>query len=416
MHRWPSCRTLPRPVRRRAACLLAVLVAALGGCQNGTTPPPGTPPATRASETPTIRVKIGESVPQVRVTVREKYQIYDLGTKQLLLAGDSLPGGVFAVTGGKLLLDGRPLGTPQVTVAAEKGGSIAVAGQAYHGNLRVLAEAGNVTLVNCVNLDDYLAGVVGAELYKGWHLEANRAQAIVARSYALYQVKNPRCGPLYDVTDSPATHQAYRGVSGETATSREAAVTTRGVVVTTDEAGPQRIFEAFFSSTCGGHTVPAHTRFASAPRIKPFQGVACAWCTKSPNYLWSRKIGGKDLAARLQQADAALNLKSVAKAWVSKDNLTAEGCVKGVWVAGDRGPNFLVSTKAFKACFPEGQRVLSDRFAVTVSGGEVVVNGRGNGHGIGLCQYGAQELATQGHSAEEILAYYYPGSILARVY
>lgn len=413
MPRLPFCRTMPRPSVRLAACLMAALVAVLGGCTGEST----TAPVVTRAETPTIRVKIGDSLPQARVTVRDKYQIRDLGTRRVLSAGDSLPAAVFATAGSTLSLDGRPLGTHQVTVVPRQSGSIVVAGQAYRGNLCVFADAGKVTLVNCLDLEDYLAGVVGAELIKGWCLETHKAQAIAARSFALYHMKNPGAKALFDVTDAPGRSQAYRGLAGETETSRRAIEATCGIVLTTDEAGAERIFEAFYHSTCDGRTVPAYTLWPQAPRIRPLGGVECPWCAKSPGYQWSRRVSTQAMARQLQPQDAKLkDMKNIVKAWIAKDGLAADGSVKGVWITPDRGGSYLIKTSAFKDCFPAGQKILSDRFSVSVVGGEVVVNGRGHGHAVGMCQYGAEEMADQGRRAEEILGFYYPGSVLAKVY
>ena len=409
-------RTMSRPAAGRVACLLAATVALLGGCNGESTPAPPTPPALTRADAPTIRVKIGNSLPQARVSIRDKYQIRDTGSRRILCAGDSLSNAIFAAADGTLRLDGLPLGTHQVTVVPQQSGSLLVAGQAYRGNLFVFAEAGKVTLVNHLDFEEYLASVVGAELLRGWQLETHKAQAIAARSYALYHMKNVSAAARFDVGDTPG-HQVYRGVASESETSRRAIEVTRGIVLATDEGGPKRIFEAFYHSTCDGRTVPAYTEWPRAPRIRPLGGVVCPWCAKSPGYEWARRIGSQTLARLLQPQDAKLKaMKNITKAWVDKDSLTATGNVKGVWITPDRGGNYLVKTSAFKDCFPAGQRILSDRFSVSMVGSEVVVSGRGHGHAVGMCQYGAEEMANQGRRAEQILGFYFPGSILDKVY
>jgi stage II sporulation protein D len=401
---------------RLTMCLLATLLAAIGGCTGGGESKTSTEVTTHL-EAPLIRVRLGDSQPQVAVAVRDEYQICDLGTQRILSAGDVLPSATFANQGGLLCLEGRSLGTHQVAVVPRRDGTVVVGGQAYRGNLHVYADAGKVTLVNNLDFEDYLVSVVGAELLKGWHLEAHKAQAIVARGYALYHMKNRPESTLFDVTDAPGRSQAYRGLASETSTSRQAVEITRGIVLTTDELGPRRIFEAFYHSTCDGRTVPAHTVWSGAPRIKPLSGVACSWCSKSPGYQWTRRLSTQALARQLQPLDARLrNMSNVTRVWVDKEGLAADGSVKGVWIAADRGGNALIAVGAFRACFPAEQKILSNRFTASVSGGEVVVNGRGHGHAVGMCQYGAQAMAQEGYSAERILGFYFPGSYIDKVY
>jgi stage II sporulation protein D (peptidoglycan lytic transglycosylase) len=404
------------PKLRCALCRFALLSAValmVAGCGSETTPELA---ATRMPA-PMVRVRLGPPRQEAVITVQGKCQVYDLASRRLLRSEDELSGALFTVRGEGLDLDGRPLGSPHVTIVAHAGGTILVDRQPYRGNIHVVAASGKVLLVNVLNVEDYVASVVGGELYRKWHIECHKAQAIAARTYALYQMAHRSAARAYDVTDSPASSQAYKGIESETEVTREAAAATRGIVLTYDAGGTAKLFEAFYHSTCGGRTVSAWDRWPKVPRIEPLSGIPCPYCTASPHHRWSLSMGSQLLARKLRSLDSKLKgMQDVVKVWVSDRHLTPDGRVRAVWITDDRGGSWQIASKAFKKCFPDATRFLSSRFSLTLEGGNVVVHGRGYGHAIGMCQWGAQGQATKGRRAEAILHFYYPGSRLARVY
>jgi len=397
---------------------LAVLLPVVAGCR----PEPDVQTIDSQMPAPLIRVKLGDNAHQAVVTVADKVQIRDANTRRDLKTADELAGAVFTAAAGKLSLDGQALGTSAVVVIPKTSGRIEVGGNRYHGNLRVLASGGNVMMVNCLDLEDYLAAVVGAELYDHWHIECLKAQAVAARSYTLYQMKHASRSRPFDVYADPARSQAYIGLGGrrrqgETSQSRRAVEATRGVCLAWDDGGTERILETVYHSTCGGRTVPYHQYWTSAKPMAPLMGVQCTHCRRSPTYRWTLKLDAEVLRDRLRKTVPRMRtLARIERIAVRPEDATPDGRVRRVTIWTDLGDHWAVDREPFAASFPAAMRFYSDRFAVTLSGGDVVVEGRGHGHGVGMCQYGAQAQAVAGRKAEGILNTYYPGSHLVRVY
>ena len=404
---------------RVSACILPVLLlVAAAGCQ----PKPDRGGMDAQIPAPVVRVKLGGQSHQAVVTVAGRLQIRDANTGQSLRTADELAGGVFTARGGDLSLDGRSLGAAAVAVVPQADGSIEVAGNRYRGNLRVLAAGDAVMMVNHLDLEDYLAGVLGVELYDHWHIECLKAQAVAARSYTLYQMKRASRSRQFDVYADPARSQAYVGLGGaarrgETLPTRQAVEATRGICLAWDDRGTERLLEAVYHSTCGGRTAAFHDYWTDAEPIGPLMGVECAWCRRSPTYRWTLTLSAAALRDRLCESVPRMrNLGKIDRIAVRPDDVTPDRRVGRVTLWTDQGDFWTVPRETFQACFPPKLKFPSDRFAVAMSGGDVVVEGRGHGHGVGMCQYGAQAQAVAGRKAEGILSTYYPGSRLVRVY
>jgi stage II sporulation protein D len=407
----------PKGVSRRivfAASAAVLLALSVAGCQPeelaglGPSQQPG----------PAIRVKLGDDEANMLVSVHGPFQLYDLKTRRLINFGKELSGALFSVGPTGLLLDGRPLDSSAVVVVAADAdkGVIEVRGNRYCGNLRILVREGNVSLANVLDLDRYLASVVGQESYPHWHLEAMKAQAIAARSYALYQMKQATASSDFDLYSSVRS-QAYPGVSSENATAREGVRQTRGVVLSYNDAGVDKVLPAFYHSTCGGRTFPADRVFNIRP-LAPLCGVTCAYCQFSKYYRWEAGVGTEDVANQVRQGAAVANLGPLERVALSKEDLTPDGRVRAVsiWTAGQTQKHWTMPLGRFKELFPAAQPLRSDRFTVALNGKTLTVSGSGYGHGVGMCQYGSEGQARLGRTAAGILNFYYPGSKLVRVY
>jgi len=410
------------PCPTAAVCLLAVLVVGLvlSGCRPETT----LSVAGSATAGRQIRVKLGEDQASRLVSVLDEYQIYDMRSRRLISSGDELAGARFAAQGNTLLLNGRLLKTDRAIIVPQHGeeGKLALGGVTFRGKLRVIAAGGKVSLINIVFLEDYLASVVGKETYGHWRIETLKAQAIAARSYALYHMKNVPPSRDFDVYASSAKSQAYQeGTASETEKSRHAVKSTHGVVLAYSDGGQDRIFEAFYHSTCGGRTVPVQQFFAGAKAIKPLGGVKCNYCGKSKHFRWQYRFSAEQLRKNLLKSTRGMaDLDRIGRIEVLEleGDRTADGRVKivSVWTPEAKSARWPIPVGVFKKQFRPDAKFKTDRFAVRIDGSDVVVVGRGFGHGIGMCQFGAEEQARRGRRAGGILNYYYPGSKLVRVY
>ena len=304
---------------------------------------------------------------------------------------------------------------------------VLVNGKPYRGSLRLLpAGGGRFHLVNVLDMERYLAGVLSRELYPNWHRETYRAQAVAARTFALFHLLTRPSAAGWDLGDNQAS-QCYGGVEGETPRSRWAVEATRGRVMT---VGPNadRIFMAQYSACCGGRSVPAEA-IRSAPDLAPLAGGrVCEDCSACPRYAWGPVRVSKAAVYRSLLAaypSAAASLGGVREVRVK----TRSEHGRAIWVeiiGANRRPREGYELMVLRAedlrlalLFhgPASATLNSMNCDIRDAGRDVVFeNGRGWGHGVGLCQWGAEGKARRGWSAERIIDFYYPGATVVRVY
>ncbi|GIW70896.1 MAG: sporulation protein SpoIID [Planctomycetota bacterium] len=406
-HRWRSRRGEPR---RRAALALAAAGAVALGCgmlscvlggDGGRAELWELPRALRGA--PLVRVALREGVAALTVAVHGPYAVFDERGGEPVARGAALaPTQLRAEKSG--LAFGRYLFRPGfVRVVPERSGTLELEGTRYRGELVVLWRSGQELLaINRVDLESYVAGVIGNEMPLSWPEAALRAQAIAARSYALYQVQARRRAP-YDVTDG-ASSQVYRGLSQETERARAAVHSTLGVVL----SWRGRLFPAFFHSTCGGETIPAAWVFGG-PDIPPLGGGPCGFCEASRHYQWEVELSKDEVAAALAGRGVVPPLVSVA---VRERGPGAHVALVEVTHAGGR---LRLSGAALRRAL--GTSVLrSSRFEVEDAGERLRWRGAGWGHAVGMCQFGARGMAERGYGTREILQRYYPGAELVALY
>src|SRR5690606_9204403 len=302
------------------------------------------------------------------------------------------------------------------------------------------AQAGQVVELG---LEDYVRGVVAAEVPADFHLEALKAQAVAARTYAFRRVtRDQRLAdqPAAHLSSDFSRHQAW--VSQEAFLARWgpwegmrrwalvtlAVEATRGLVLTY-QGEP---IEALYHSTSGGHTEDAHRYFAGG---QPYLvGVPDPWGDHSPVHQTVVRLPAATVLARLGVepggAGGPVSPGSRALGERPAQGAGAEPAAPS-GAAGDAAPVVRVvsRTPAGRAAVVEvaGQTfsgravrealgLRSSWFEVTAEGDDIVFHVRGSGHGVGMSQYGADGMARAGYGYAEILAYYYPGSALERRY
>jgi len=371
---------------------------------------------------PVIRVKLGDDAASMTVSVAGPWRLTCQGRE--LMKGDTLGWtDVRVACDGRIVLGDRILGAGPVELTGGLDGSVRVrqmlGGQcrerAYRGFLRITRVAGGLRVVNVLNLEAYLGGVVCNEMPDGWNLEALKAQAVAARTFAL-QARNAQTRRDFDVYDSVQS-QVYGGFSGETAKSRRAVSETWGIVGTYgSKDGRPVLVQMFFHSACGGATASAGDIFGGTP-LPPLRGdVPCRYCYRSSKYQWSGIVIPKaDIAQALQKSgDPAVRaLGPLARIEVAAKS--TQGRVTYVRLVDECGKEAALRSNDFRTLVG-ASRLSSGWFTARAEGDGFVFSGRGNGHGVGLCQYGAQYLAEHGKKAAEILRYYYPGIQLSRAY
>jgi stage II sporulation protein D len=254
-------------------------------------------------------------------------------------------------------------------------------------------------LIEELPLDDYVAGVLSGELPASFPVEAQKAQAVAARSYALVKkIEAERSGRSFHL-GAGVLSQVYAGAAPNPA-ARAAAAATRGEVLV---SGNEPV-EAFFHSACGGRT---ERGLDALGRDFPYlASVPCGHCNEAPGAHWTLTRGGAELGKALGLAGPVSALKVA--------ELTASGRVARVelQVGGQRLALAAIDLRQRLGW----SKLPSLAFEVKERRGVFTFTGRGQGHAAGLCQWGAAGMARQGAGYQDILRHYYPGTELTKLY
>ena len=328
------------------------------------------------------------------------------------------------ISAGRITIAGRSFTGDELIVYPDDPHIFSLNGDDYRGKLefRINPDDRSFDVINLVPLEPYLAGVVGAEMPDYWEPEALKAQAIAARTYCLY-IKN-RFGNKrhWDVAKTQA-NQVYLGVKAESAQVWNAVNDTYGqVLVCKHPDGTEDIFPTYYSSICAGHTENSEHVFGDS--FEPLVGVDCPYCkdvAKLGLFFWPMAQFDKTIVTtrllqrypKLKQLGEITNIVEAEKSDYGKfSRLT-----KVRLIGSDGKSDFLRAEDLRLTIDPTGQILKSTICRIFEWDNKwAFLSGRGWGHGVGMCQCGAQGLARQGKTTEQILSYYYPGSEIVRVY
>jgi stage II sporulation protein D len=298
-----------------------------------------------------------------------------------------------------------------------------VDGTVYRGTIHLVLDRDGRRLdaVNGVPLEPYLAGVIGAEMPFYWEPQAWKAQAIAARTYAWFIKERFGVKRHWDVGRTEG-HQVYRGVAAESAQVWTAVNETAGQVLTAEMEGKQVVFPSYYSAICGGHTEDSKAVFGET--YAPLQGVACPYCrdaARVDQFYWPMvQMGNREVTTRLEKHYPALKaLGRVARIEPSRQSdYDGFSRVTQFRLVGTNGKAETVRAEDLRlALDPSGRKIQSTCFRLLDKGDRwMFLAGRGWGHGVGMCQTGAEGMARRGHKAEQILRYYYPGSQIIPLY
>jgi stage II sporulation protein D len=273
-------------------------------------------------------------------------------------------------------------------------------GREYPAALDVVRNGDGLALVNELPLEEYVVGVLRAEAGEKWPLEALRAQAIVARTYAAYHRTLAGSKPYHVVAST--VHQQYAGRVASASPIWGAVRETDGQVLLWEG----ELFPAFYHTESGGYTEDPRTVFAARnmPALKP---VRCEFSAGSPHYFWTLDVKLADLSDVLRKNDVSVGTVTAVEVTERTPSLRAAT----VTVHGSRGSARLRGNDFRRMLGYDTFK--STLFAVAVDGQAAHFSGRGYGHGVGMCQWGAKGMAEQGYTARQILEFYYPGTVLS---
>lgn len=307
----------------------------------------------------------------------------------------------FATTIRVLLLDDakQTLPSKSETFQRLKGskGTAYLTGLKYSGNIEVWRSQKGIYIINEVPLEEYVKGVVVSEVGSSWDLEALKAQAVVARTYVLSQGLKTFDGNFSYHVSSTVLHQAYKQIKIPESVDK-AVNETAGEVLLYDSAP----IVAYYHSTSGGITEdPVEVFGKSYPYLKPVQTNS----DLSPYAMWEKKIPYSEF-------EKALDLPSIED--VAIDSYTVSGRVRNFKIKAG-GKEYIFNAKDVRRLL--GWQRLPSTFitALRDEDNHLVLEGKGFGHGVGMCQWSALQMAKDGLTYTEILQKFYPGATLSKL-
>ncbi len=294
---------------------------------------------------------------------------------------------------GRLMVDGHEVGRQLDLVVDD--GFVRYAGRAYRGVLRLVARGDSVLVINVVDLESYLRGVVPAEMQASWPLDALRAQAVAARTYVL--ARRSPAAP-YDVC-ATSDSQVYRGLRVEHRRSDQAVADTAGQVLTYGGTFARTYYHA---DSGGVIASSAEVWGASIPYLSAFQDVT----SNGPHSTWEVRLEPGVIGAHLSAAGFHVGSVHQVRVLATSES----GRIARLEVIGNGGSVVLGASDARAQARAWGLK--STLFHMV---GDLVFRGGGWGHGVGMSQYGAHALAVAGYGYGQILGFYYPETQLQRL-
>ena len=346
-----------------------------------------------AAALPQVRVLLLEGVDAVTVAADGPHRGYVDGTRRF----DATAPLAWPVRArdGRLVVDGRDIGATLVIRPASASDFVRVDGRRYRGLLRVRAEGSRLTVINELDVESYLRGVVPAEMQAVWPFDALKAQAIAARTYTLARLD---VSSAWDVCATDAC-QVYDGVAAEHPRADRAVAETAGLVLTYRG----ELAQTYYHADSGGAIASSAEVWG---RALPYLRAQTDVRVSSPHRGWSVDLdpvaSGHTLAGAGYDVGALTSLRALA--------YSPSGRVVQLEAVGTRGRAVIDGATLRDVVRAWGLK--STRIRVT---GGLRVRGEGWGHGVGMSQYGARGLALAGYPYARILAFYYPDTRLQRL-
>ena len=421
-----SKQTMPKVVKTTEADSIQANTAAITRNKVGSVVTPAT---TRVENVPNVRVLLGSRSSDATVTSTANMVVLNSGNGQVSTISANR-GTTIGVRGGKIAVNGKAIDTVVTLKPTNSNAPFLFEGKGYRGGLTLRANNGTMMVINSVPLEDYLYGVVPQEVVPSWPAAALEAQAVAARTYALHTMEENK-GKLYDVSTS-TDHQVYNGVSGETQATTNAVNKTKGMVMLYN----QRPINALFHSDGGGYTEDSVNVWGSdVPYLKGVKDFSTGTSTSN----WTVTTSRQALESKLNAASKGVGkLKSIQLTPLGKpgqqtSDRGVSGRIKSATFIGTSGKttvdgDSLRSILGLKSTLFDfyvnhnpAKGTGKAYHSFTGKNDTVYIKGHGWGHGLGMSQWGAAEMAKRANPGDTnyyqtILRHYYSGITLKKMY
>jgi stage II sporulation protein D len=340
-----------------------------------------------------VRVAIIQDVSSLRLKISGPYELIDSSNNKLLSRGNNLNTTVTAYGEGISLGDIRAK-TSKIFIRPNSSENVIINGGVFRGGIQIIKNSMRLSAINYIELEDYVKGISVRETSHYWPIDSLKAEVIVFRTFALYKMQES-AGKDFDLT-SDVYSQVYSGRAAERYRINKAVDETKGLILTYQG----KIFPAFYHATCGGHTDDAFLFWKI--NILPLKGVVCNFCQGSPHFKWHNVLTQKEIMDALAKGGYKIdNLSDIIILGRDKSDRITD-----LKIISDK-KNLVISSKDFRNII--GPNIIkSTNFGVRIIDHDIVFEGLGWGHGVGLCQWGAYFMAKEGYNYKQILEYYYP--------
>lgn len=302
---------------------------------------------------------------------------------------------------GILTINGKKIPGSSVIFSSENG-VLYLNGRPFRGKIEVIKDQRGLLVVNELSLEFYIAGLINHEISSKWPIEAVKAQAVIARTYALYQKKKKGAAAYH--MEATVSDQVYSGSIAEDDRSFHAVKETVGEVLTYNG----ELALTVYHSNSGGATEDSKNVWGKDyPYLRQ---VKNQFDKDSPNFSWTLNISPESVETALKGAGySAADVKDIIPLYK-----TNSGRVTRLRILHGKGELEISGEDLRKAIGYD--KLKSTMFTTEMTGGLFVFNGKGSGHGMGLSQWGAKGMAENGYSYIDILKHFYPGTSLERIY
>lgn len=337
----------------------------------------------------TIRVHLTDIKAPYTINIKGPYKAYNYKYESEIIS--ALTNETVMVVENRLGLKVNEVGVYKEGIVFETEDGFTLNGVEYYGSLMFIPYEDEMIVVNELNIEDYIKGVLPHEMSPDWPMEALKSQAVAARTYAMYHIlKNSSKAP-FDV-DNTTKYQVYNGKDKINWSVEQAVDRTRYEIA----VYKGKVIATYFSALCGGHTDSAENVFGVY--VPYLDGVSCPYCNAQIKP-WTNALSynelNNDLANYSINASdkSSININTDPKSGKITDIKIDDSDIKS------RDFRSKLSTKV----------VPSLNFNIKKVDNGIIITGKGSGHGVGMCQWGAYGMAQVKKDYKDILKFYYMG-------
>ncbi len=350
----------------------------------------------RYAEAIDIRVGIINGKESVSLSATGYMDLIDLSTNEIILTTYIWKDGFIKATQEGLEVKDKGVFSSPILLKPIVSANVLVNGNRYRGEIEIGRNGNEVKIINIVDLEEYLYGVLKNEMSDKAPMEALKAQAVIARTFALANLKKHETEG-YNLCQKVHC-QVYKGMDTETKNVINAVDATQGQVLTYNGD----IANTFYHAWCGGMTVNPISVWGQ--KISYLTEVYDPFCRNIANKEWEYIIS-------LNELQNIFNTGNISSIYIDSKN--EGGRVNNVVIKHTNGLTTIPSHK-FRSMIGS-DKIWSTNFTIKSNGDKVVFQGRGKGHGVGLCQRGAVAMAELGYNYKQILGFYYQGVYLRSI-